>query len=673
MTINGWRYALLTGLALLLAACSRSAPVTYVEPEKRDTLLAERPWPHNGFVVIGWHDVEDDAADQRFLSVRTTALREQLAWLKAEGYQAVSVDQVLEAHSGGKPLPSKAVMLTFDDGYASFYTRVFPLLETYRWPAVWAPVGKWMDTPADQKVDFGGILVERERFSNWAQISKLSRSQWIEVGAHTDNAHFGIVANPQGSMLPAIANRAWNVNTRTYESEAAYTSRVQQDVSQITQKIHRATGKSPRTWVWPYGASSGIALNEVKKQGYEMVFTLEPGLANARDLDAIPRILISDNPSLADFAQQVISVQQPESLRVMHIDLDYVYDPDPKQTEQNLDKLIQRIHDMQINTVFLQAFADPQGDGLVREVYFPNRWLPVRADLFNRVAWQIKSRFNVNVYAWMPVLSWDLDRTLPRVTALDLKSGEAKADAQQYSRLSVFNAETRAQITDLYRDLAGHASFQGVLFHDDALLSDFEDASPDAMAAYIEAGFPASINAIRADPILFARWTRFKSESLTAFTVDLSKAVREVRGPQVKTARNIFALPVMAPESESWFAQNYADFVTTYDWTAVMAMPLMEGIDASDSASWLAKLVHKANRVPGAKEKTLYELQALNWQRNGQHHPVSDALLAEWMSTLQLNGVSHYGYYPDDFINDQPAIKVIRPELSSAWYPNDEK
>ncbi|WP_373418599.1 poly-beta-1,6-N-acetyl-D-glucosamine N-deacetylase PgaB, partial [Escherichia coli] len=34
---------------------------------------------------------------------------------------------------------------------------------------------------------------------------------------------------------------------------------------------------------------------------------------------------------------------------------------------------IQRVKDMQISTVYLQAFADPDGDGLVKEVWFPNR------------------------------------------------------------------------------------------------------------------------------------------------------------------------------------------------------------------------------------------------------------------------------------------------------------
>lgn len=54
---------------------------------------------------------------------------------------------------------------------------------------------------------------------------------------------------------------------------------------------------------------------------------------------------------------------------------------------------------MGITTVYLQAFADPAGDGLVKAVYFPNRWLPVKADIFSRIAWQLRTRANAAVYA----------------------------------------------------------------------------------------------------------------------------------------------------------------------------------------------------------------------------------------------------------------------------------
>src|SRR3546814_19373362 len=98
------------------------------------------------------------------------------------------------------------------------------------------------------------------------------------------------------------------------------------------------------------------------------------------------------------------------------------------------------------------------------------------------------------------------------------------------------------------------------------MLSDFEDAGPQALAAYQAAGLPGSIKALRADPGTLHAWTRFKSQYLVDFTLKLADRVRAIRGPQIKTARNIFAEPILNPESEAWFAQNLDDFLSAYEW-----------------------------------------------------------------------------------------------------------
>lgn len=78
----------------------------------------------------------------------------------------------------------------------------------------------------------------------------------------------------------------------------------------------------------------------------------------------------------------------------------------------------------------------------------------------------------------------------------------------------------------LYEDLAGHAAFDGILFHDDALLSDYEDASAPAITAYQQAGFSGSLSEIRQNPEQFKQWARFKSRALTDFTLELSARVK---------------------------------------------------------------------------------------------------------------------------------------------------
>lgn len=656
---------------LLLGACAKNIPA-FVPPEQRPSHNFNEPWPKNKYLALGYHDVEDNDPDQAFVSVKTERLEEQFSWLRENGYQPITVDQILTANQGGEPLPTKAVLLTFDDGYRSFYTRVFPLLKAYNWPAVLAPVGKWVDTPDGQEVDFGGRMIERERFLTWDQISEVARSGLVEIGAHTDDLHYGMPANPQGNLLPAAAVRAYDPATGQYETDAQFKARIGTDVQRITDKIVRATGKKPRVWVWPYGAANGETLKIVRDHGYSLILTLDSGLGSVDDLTDTPRVLVSNDPQLRNFANVSMVMENNEVMRVAHVDLDYVYDSDPEQMDRNLGDLVQRIADMKITTVFLQAYADPTGDGLVKSLYFPNRHLPVRADLFNRAAWQLKTRAFVNVYAWMPVLSYDLAPSISRVTSWDPETGETAVDKDYYRRLSPFDPAARQKIIEIYEDLAKHSLFSGVLFHDDAVLSDFEDAGPHALAAYQAAGLPGSIEALRADPDTFQRWTRYKSQYLVDFTKELTEHVRAIRGPQIKTARNIFAEPILHPESEAWFAQNLDDFLAAYDWTAPMAMPWMENVPADEADAWLDKLVTTVGTRPGALNKTVFEIQGRDWRPSeGQEYSghIDSALMARWLKRLQLSGARSFGYYPDDFTKNQPRLDVIRPAISNAWYP----
>ncbi|CAD5673007.1 TPA: poly-beta-1,6-N-acetyl-D-glucosamine N-deacetylase PgaB [Escherichia coli] len=659
------RLILISLLCLSAFVCAQT--LSFTPPRERSQLAANKPWPKNHFLVLAYHDVEDAAADQRYLSVRTSALNEQISWLLHNGYNAISIQDILDAHHGKKTLPPKAFLLTFDDGYSSFYTRVWPLLQAWNVPALWAPVGSWVDTPANHKVNFGGLMTSRERFATWDMVRELSQSPLVEIGSHTWASHYGILANPQGSREPAIANRFYDKATRHYETDQQFTQRITNDVRKVTDKIAQVTGKAPRAWVWPYGAANGISLSVINKQGYQLAFTLEDGLANVQHLDNIPRLLISGNPSIKAFASAVTRIQELDPVRVMHVDLDYVYDHEPIQQTKNIDKLVQRVYDMKITHVFLQAFSDPHGDGRINSLYFPNRRLPVRADLFNFVSWQLQTRAGVKVFAWMPVLSFNLDPSLPRVQRWNKETGQTQTACEPYIRLSPWDEQTRHQITEIYEDLARYAPFNGILFHDDAVLTDFEDAGPGAMRAWNN----RSIAAMLQDQTELQAWSRFKSQTLITFTHALSQAVKSIRGPQIKTARNMFALPILEPESESWFAQNLDDFLAAYDWTVPMAMPLMESVPAEESHAWLRRLVSTIAARPGALDKTIIELQARDWSQKPQRG-VPDQRLVEWMRVLQLSGIKNYGYYPDDFINNQPDISRIRPEFSSYWYPDND-
>jgi biofilm PGA synthesis lipoprotein PgaB len=136
----------------------------------------------------------------------------------------------------------------------------------------------------------------------------------------------------------------------------------------------------------------------------------------------------------------------------------------------------------------------------------------------------------------------------------------------------------------------------------------------------------------------------------------------------VRTARNLFAEPILNPESETWFAQNLDDFLASYDWTAPMAMPLMEGQSLEQSGPWLEALVQRIKARPGALKRTVFELQARDWRPR----PAVDlpaAQLADWLGRLKRQGAVHLGYYPDNFLDASPDLETLRPALSNKWNP----
>jgi peptidoglycan/xylan/chitin deacetylase (PgdA/CDA1 family) len=65
----------------------------------------------------------------------TARFREHLERLRAAGHTPVSADDVLAAIEQAKPLPRQPVLITFDDGCESVYSRALPILRELGFPA----------------------------------------------------------------------------------------------------------------------------------------------------------------------------------------------------------------------------------------------------------------------------------------------------------------------------------------------------------------------------------------------------------------------------------------------------------------------------------------------------------------------------------------------------------
>ena len=326
-------------------------------------------------------------------------------------------------------------------------------------------------------------------------------------------------------------------------------------------------------------------------------------------------------------------------MRALQIDLDAVYDADPAQQSRNLDALVERVKRIAPSHVFLQAFADPDGNGSADALYFPNRFLPMRADLFNRVAWQLKTRAGVEIYAWLPVLGYE-----PHDPALRNKLAIPSPESDGLYRLDFTRPEVRSMVSGIYEDLAANSYFSGLLFHDDAYLRDTE--LPELEATGGESA---------------------RTRALIAFTLELHDAAQRWR-PKLKTARNLYARLVLDPRSEAWFAQRLDLFNRAYDYTAVMAMPWMEG--SSRPEAWLDDLVKAVRKQDPELSRTLFELQTVDWKTR---RPIPGERLKAQIRRLQAQGVRHLAWYPDDFIGDLPRMQEARAAMSVRGFPYEEK
>jgi len=110
--------------------------------------VGSRLWPvvpKGRAVVLRYHRVAGPPERSGPLSVTAQEFEAQLQFL-SKRCQVVSAREIVAAIAELKPLPSRAVAITFDDGYDDNYTQAFPLLQTYGVPATFLVTAGWIGT-----------------------------------------------------------------------------------------------------------------------------------------------------------------------------------------------------------------------------------------------------------------------------------------------------------------------------------------------------------------------------------------------------------------------------------------------------------------------------------------------------------------------------------------------
>jgi len=137
--------------------------------------------------ILMYHEVTPSPpADFRFYSVTPERFGQQMGFLARAGYSTLSLDLLAERSASGAPLPSRSVIITFDDGFKSCIEHAVPHLERFGFTAAFfAVAGLVGDASRWLRESIGRELA----LADWDALRRLAE-RGFTCGAHSmSHAH----------------------------------------------------------------------------------------------------------------------------------------------------------------------------------------------------------------------------------------------------------------------------------------------------------------------------------------------------------------------------------------------------------------------------------------------------------------------------------------------------
>lgn len=223
--------------------------------------------------VLMYHMVRDhiDGAKFNKLRVKPTEFEKQVAWMKAEGFHFVTM-QELQANWGKHP--EKTVAITFDDGYLDNLENAYPILEKYQAKAtIYVVVDRHdRDWSTYKKAHHNSGELARESKLNDEQVKFLAQSGWVEIGSHT-LTHANLDKLDEAECLKEL-----------------FESKVQ---------LEQLTNRPVTSFAYPFGIYSARDVEIAKQVGYSNAVTTNEGIdSEYPDFMQLQRIKISGKDSM---------------------------------------------------------------------------------------------------------------------------------------------------------------------------------------------------------------------------------------------------------------------------------------------------------------------------------------------------------------------------------------
>ena len=237
----------------------------------------------NKVPILIYHSISSAATPKfRQFAISPGAFGEQMSYLHQQGFTPVTVTQFIRVRSQGAFAPGeRPIILTFDDGYADFYTDALPILRQYNFTATLFVTTAFVEGASRW------LRREREtsrRMVSWRQLSEIVK-YGIECGAHTHT-------HPQLDTISAPAAR-----NEMAHSKELLEDHLGQEVFSFAYPYGYQTARL-RQLARETGYTSACAVRHAKSSLYDDAFCLARLMVHAdTDLNTFTALLSDGNTS----------------------------------------------------------------------------------------------------------------------------------------------------------------------------------------------------------------------------------------------------------------------------------------------------------------------------------------------------------------------------------------
>jgi len=207
------------------------------------------------------------------ITVSPENFESQIAWLAADGWTSLTVDQYAD-FLAGKPVPRKSIVITFDDGYLDNWVYAHPILQKYGMHAVVFVVTGWMgDGPVRPHAGQPGAALPETPDHHGCEAAILRENRADDVMMRWSEAREMIAAGTFEVHCHTHTHTRWLKQDISRERKREGIAR---DLAMARQVLQQQLGEVSDTLCWPYGDFDEDYVPIAREQGFKYLHTTHP-------------------------------------------------------------------------------------------------------------------------------------------------------------------------------------------------------------------------------------------------------------------------------------------------------------------------------------------------------------------------------------------------------------